>query len=173
MGAYYSAQALDLPIALLGSILCGNHFWRTSRARPSKARKSTMKRALSWGLYFGFVAAAFGLNWSAAPLDFSGPAGGVKSGVLVVWLGFLAFSIQCSAHEDLFSSFGAILKRWWGRQVVADLYISMALSALVIYAVTGSWLIAALWAAPLALFANLAVLPFVLIYFEQIAGLFG
>ena len=61
-------------------------------------------KALFWGAYAVFVALALSLGWHGEILAFSGPLAFVKLLVWVAFIGFLAYSIYCSAREDLFQS---------------------------------------------------------------------
>ena len=55
-------------------------------------------------------------------------------------------------------------------EIGLDLYISLALSVVFIYLHTGSGLVAAAWLVPVLVYANQAVLLYVVINFEQIVA---
>ena len=90
--------------------------------------------------------------------------------ILFVYLAFLAFSLYASARENFFRSIVTVNQLLWGRQVGIDLYISVFLSLALIYLIEGSFLVLLLWLLPILFFANLAILPYILLNYEQIVG---
>ncbi len=132
-------------------------------------RGEAMSKLAGRAAYFIFVGLALYLGWHDGLFVFDGPAGKGKIAVLAVWLVFLAYTLFCDSRESIFSSLGAIMKRHWGRQVMLDLYIGTALVVGVIWLTEGPTA-AAIWTIPILLFANLAVLPYVFINFDQIVG---
>ena len=90
--------------------------------------------------------------------------------VLVIYLGFLVFSLYATSKENFFRSIASVNAFLWGRQVGIDLYISVFLSLTVIYLVEGSVLVTALWFLPILIFANLAILPYILLNYGLIVS---
>ena len=90
--------------------------------------------------------------------------------ILFVYLAFLAFSLYATAKENFFRSIVTVNQLLWGRQVGIDLYISVFLSLALIYLIEGSFLVLLLWLLPILFFANLAILPYILLNYEQIVG---
>ena len=99
--------------------------------------------------------------------------GGAKLVVLAVYLGFLAFSLYATARENFFRSVGQINRLWWGRQIGLDLYISVFASLGLIWLVEGSLGVMLIWTVPVLIFANLAILPYLLLNFGAILGAFA
>ena len=89
---------------------------------------------------------------------------------LAIYLGFFAFSLYATRHENFFRSIAKVNALLWGRQVGIDLYISVLLSLAVIWLVEGSMLVMLVWLVPVLIFANLAILPYILLNFAEIAG---
>lgn len=61
---------------------------------------------------------------------------------------------------------------FWGKQVGLDLYISVFLSLALIYLIEGSVVVVLLWLFPILVFANLAILPYILLNYGAIIGHF-
>lgn len=129
-------------------------------------------RFVLWGSFFIFVAIATLTNWSDDLLRFDGPVGITRAVLIAVWIGFLIYSIYCSARENLFRTIGEMAKFHWGRQIGIDLYISVLLSIGLVYLVTGSVLETVLWAIPFIPFANQAILLFIILRLEDIIAAF-
>jgi hypothetical protein len=128
-------------------------------------------RALFWTSYVVFFALALYFGWHPGILAFSGPLAAVK---LLVWLafaGFLSYSIYCSAREDLVRSIERIAELHWGRQIGADLYLGLLLALLIVYLNEGA-VTAFLWAIPTLFFANLSILLYFAIHFDEIVARF-
>ena len=123
-----------------------------------------------WVAFFAFVAAALATGWHPRLLAFDGAGGFAKAIVVAAWVGFVAYSFYCSQRENLFKTIGTMASLHWGRQIGLDLYISLALSVVFIYLHTGSGLVAAAWLVPVLVYANQAVLLYVVINFEQIVA---
>lgn len=130
------------------------------------------KRYWLWSVYAVFLTAAmvFGAREGLVLTD--GAAPGFKYLIFVAYVGFLAYSVLATARENFFRTLGVMGRLWWGRQVGLDLYISMALSLVLIWAVEGSVWALLFWLVPVLIFANLTVLPFILLNYAEIAGLF-
>jgi hypothetical protein len=129
-------------------------------------------RTLFWSVFAVFVACALWFDGHASLFATSGPLGGAK---LCVWLAFalfLAYTIFCSARENLFVSMRSIAQLHWGRQVGADLYLGLGLALLVVYLNEGSLAVALLWALPALLFANLVTLLYFAIHFDELVARF-
>ena len=133
----------------------------------------SIRRILFWGGFAICVCIAFAMYWDASFFEFNGTERGVRLALLVTWLAFTAYSLYCIPHESLWQSAQAILKLFWGRQVTADLYISVILSMGLVYLVTGSILETLLWSLFFLPFANLAILLFLILHVEDIVRAFG
>jgi hypothetical protein len=131
-----------------------------------------LRRYRLWLVYVVFLALAarFGAREGFVASDSSYVTG--KYLVLVVFLLFLAYSLHATRKENFFRSIGVINRLYWGRQVGIDLYISVALSLALIYLVEGSAAVLLVWAGPVLIFANLAILPFILLNYNEIVGHF-
>lgn len=133
---------------------------------------SKTSRSLAlWGIYGAFACYAIYANWHQTMFQFSGPLGVWK---LVVWaalIGFLAYSLYCTARENLFRSIGAIAQMHWGRQIGADLYLGLLVGIFFIYLNEGA-MTALIWLLPTLAFANLSILLYVAIHFDTIASKF-
>jgi hypothetical protein len=97
--------------------------------------------------------------------------GAGKTTLFIVYLLFLAYSVYATKKENFFKTLNSMFGSWWGRQVGADLYISVFLSLALIYIVEGSLLITLLWFVPVIVFANLAILPYLILNYGVIVGL--
>ena len=123
---------------------------------------------LLWSTYALFVVFALYLNWHERILQFDGRLGILKLSIWAALVGFLAYSVYCSAREDLFRTIGEIGRLHWGRQIGIDLYLGLFLGLVVIYLNEGL-LAALLWTIPVIAFANLAMLLYFAIHFDAIA----
>ena len=85
------------------------------------------KNLLSWMLFAAFVALALGLHWHAQLLVFSGLVGAGKALVWLAWLAFVGYSIHCSRRENIVKSIRGMARLYWGRQIIIDLYLGVAL----------------------------------------------
>ncbi|WP_136658038.1 hypothetical protein [Nitratireductor sp. XY-223] len=130
--------------------------------------KRFIKRHALWGAYIVFLtlAAIFGAREGA--LDFSGPGAAGKAAIWLIFLAFLAYSVQAHRKEVFFRSVAKVNRLWWGLQIGLDLYISVFLSLAVIYLVEGSLLVMLLWALPVLIFANLAILPYLILNYGAV-----
>ena len=132
--------------------------------------KSQMSATL-WGLYFLFAVSALYLNWHDRIVQFDVPLGALKIAVWLLWIGFLMYSVYCSTRENLMSTVGKMSKLYWGRQIGLDLYLGLFLGFIIIYLNEGSVAVL-LWAIPLLLFVNLAMLLYFAIHFDAIVDKF-
>ena len=98
-------------------------------------------------------------------------AGG-KYVLLAIYFCFLVYSLQAARRENFFKSLTMIIKLYWGRQVCLDLYVSVVLSLIFIYMVEDSIGIFMLWILPVLVFANLAILPYLILNYGLIVGYF-
>ncbi|MCA9559355.1 MAG: hypothetical protein KC583_12420 [Myxococcales bacterium] len=128
---------------------------------------------LGWIGYAATVAVAFATGWHDDILTFAGAAGGAKATLWIVWLGFLAYSIHCARHENLFRTVGLVGRYFWGRQICADLYISATLSLAIIHLNSADLVVTLLWVLPVLFYVNLAILVYVLVHFEQLIAHFA
>jgi hypothetical protein len=127
---------------------------------------------LFWTAYFVFAVAAVALGWHDSILSLSGPLGPGKLVVFAAFLAFLAYSIRCSLHENLFATIAKMSRLWWGRQIGADLYLGLSLTLFLIYLHKGA-LVLVLWLIPALTFVNLATLLFVSIYYDSLVARFA
>ena len=123
---------------------------------------------ISWAIYAAFVAAALYFNWHPALFSFDGSHGGLKVVIWTLLVVFLAYSVYCSAKENIFRTIRKIAEFHWGRQIGIDLYLGLFIFLVFIYLHEGL-AVAALWAIPTLLFANLSTLLYLGIHFESIA----
>lgn len=78
---------------------------------------------------------------------------------LVIWA---AFSMQ-DLHGTFFDQLAVLTTLPWGVAALADLYIGFLLLAVLVFLTERSWVIAALWAAPIFILGNIwAALWFVI-----------
>lgn len=127
------------------------------------------KRYQLWLFYAAFLICAI-LYGGREPLISAGLG---KTVVIVIYLCFLAYSLYATSRENFFRSVGTINKLLWGRQIGVDLYISVFLSLALIYLVEGSFWVVLLWLVPILVFANLAILPYILLNFDALIGSFA
>jgi len=127
-----------------------------------------MQRTVGWALFALFSVAAVVTAWNDNTLEFGGPRGGAKAVSSLAFLSFLGYSIYCSIVENIFTSIRTITRLNWGRQIGVDLYLGLLVFLLFVYAHQGSMLVLALWTLPVLLFANLATLLYLAVYFESI-----
>ena len=134
--------------------------------------KRQIRRYQVWLAYVAFVIVA-ALYGAREPLF--APAANLAAGkwaLLVVYIAFLAFSLYATSRENALRSFGGMMRLLWGRQLAADLYISMAVSLGLIWLVEGSLAVMLLWSLPVLCFANLALLPYLLLNYSAVVGPF-
>lgn len=131
------------------------------------------KRYGIWLAYGVFLAVAI-LFGSREPLIATdSPYALGKIVVLIVFAGFLAYSLHATRRENFFKSVGTINRLYWGRQIGLDLYVSVFLSLALIYLHEASFSVLLLWLVPVLFFANLAILPYILLNYGSIMSLFG
>src|SRR5690606_14972061 len=119
--------------------------------RPREGESGMSKNLLSWILFGAFVALALGLHWHAQLLVFSGAVGVGKALVWLVWLALVGYSIHCSRRENIVKSIRGMARLYWGRQVIIDLYLGVALF-LVLIVLHQGFLVMLLWLLPVLLF---------------------
>ena len=122
-----------------------------------------------WALYAGFAVVASYANWQASTLEFSGALGGFKLFVWLALLGFLAYSFYCTTRENFFRSTKTVISLYWGRQIVADLYLGILIGLLIIVANDG-FVVALVWLVPLLIYANLTMLLYVALHFDELVA---
>ena len=132
----------------------------------------TLKRYQLWLPYAAFLILAFLFGGREGFVATDGPGAGGKIVLLIVFLAFLAYSLYATGKENFFRTLGVMNGLKWGRQIGADLYISVGLSLVLIYLVEGSIGVTLLWALPVLVFANLAILPYILLNYAEILGHF-
>lgn len=126
------------------------------------------KRNLLWLLYAVFLILAVSYGAREGFFSLSGSYAGGKVAVLAAYLSFLAYSLYASQKENFFKSVRIVNSYLWGLQIGLDLYISVFLSLALIYFVEGSFLVLAIWLVPVLFFANLAILPYIIINYSTI-----
>jgi len=131
-----------------------------------------MRRNALWGVYLVFLAIALAYGGRESLFDFSMPFGIAKAVILLTYFAFLAYSIQAHRKENFLRTVKSINKTWWGLQIGLDLYISVFLSLALIYLVEGSIAVTLLWAIPVIIFANLAILPYLILNYEAVVRAF-
>ena len=122
-----------------------------------------------WGLYAAFAVFALYSNWHATTLDFSGDLGVYKLAIWLALAGFLAYSFWCTTVENFFKSSKTFLSLYWGRQVVADLYLGLLISMLIIV-VNDGVVTALIWLVPVLIYANLTMLLYFALHFDEIVA---
>ncbi len=121
-----------------------------------------------WLAYAGFIALASMFGAREGFLTSPTLLAPAKYLFLLIYLLFLGFSIYATRKENFFRSLRTMNGMLWGRQVGIDLYISVFLSLTLIYLIEVSVIVVLLWALPVLLFANLAILPYILLNFSEI-----
>ena len=124
-----------------------------------------------WAAFVVFVASALYLNWHTSIMAFDGRLAWIKLLVWVSFAAFLAYSVYCSSRENLFRSLARIAELHWGRQIGTDLYLGLLLALFIIYLNEGA-LAALLWTLPVLAFANLSILLYFAIHFDEIVSKF-
>ena len=132
--------------------------------------QTILKRYNLWIFYAVFLILAALFGGRESPVSVDGPYATAKLVVLVIYISFLAYSLWATQKENFFRTLRTMNGLWWGRQIGLDLYISVFLSLALIYLIEGSILILCLWLIPVLIFANLAILPYVLLNFTEIMG---
>ena len=120
-----------------------------------------------WGLYFAFALYALIVNKQETTFQFSGTLGGMKAVVWLALIGFLSYSVYCSFRENFFRSVRSIAALLWGRQIGADLYLGLFIAIFIIFLNEGA-VIALIWLVPILIYANLVVLLYIAINFDDI-----
>jgi len=70
---------------------------------------------------------------------------------LVIW----AFTAKQELHGTFFDQFAVVTTLPWGVTALADLYIGFAFFAVIVFLTERSWLVAAVWAAPIFILGNI------------------
>lgn len=136
-------------------------------------RMLSLRRVLFWGGFTACSSVAFATYWDPSFFEFGSAAGRLRLFLLAVWIAFTGYSLYCIPQESLWNSAVEILKLFWGRQVAADLYISVFLSMGLVFLITGSVWETLLWGLFFLPFANLAILQFLILHTEELIGAFG
>lgn len=131
------------------------------------------KRYGVWGLYAVFLVLAVAFGGREGVLTTQGDPAWGKYALIAVFLAFLGYSLHATRHENFFKTLGQMNRSYWGRQVGMDLYISVALSLVLIWLVEGSVPVVLAWAVPVIFFANLAILPYIIVNYGVIVSLFA
>ena len=91
--------------------------------------------------------------------------GGLALLGLVIWA---AFSMQ-GLHGDFLDQVAVITTLPWGATTIADLYMGFLLFAVIVFLTERSWLVAALWAAPVFVVGNFWAALWVVIRLPHLA----
>lgn len=126
-------------------------------------------RTVMWLAYFGIAALAIALQADTRFLAFDGPYAIGKALVFLALGGFVAYSAYCSARENIFRTVGMMMNMHWGRQIVIDLYLGVALFTAMICLHQGA-LVALLWLVPIIVYANMATLLYLAIHYDAIVA---
>lgn len=70
---------------------------------------------------------------------------------LVIWA---AFALQ-DLHGSFFDQLGVVTTLPWGIAALGDLYVGFILFAVIVFLTERSWVVAALWAAPIFILGNI------------------
>jgi len=132
--------------------------------------KRFTKRNSLWGAYVVFIAFAVIFGAREGAFDFSGPGALGKGAIWLIFIAFFVYSIQAHRKESFFRSVVRVNRLWWGLQIGLDLYISVFLSLTLIYLIEGSLLATLLWVVPVLIFANLAILPYLILNYGAVFG---
>lgn len=130
-----------------------------------------LKRQGIWLFYAVFLIVAVATSDASLHIGYQGPLAGGIWAVAIVFALFLAYSLYCSAKEAFFRSVAKINRFHWGRQIGIDLYISVTLSLAVIWLNDGTLTMLA-WLVPVVIFANLAILPYILLNYGSLIAFF-
>lgn len=84
---------------------------------------------------------------------------------LVLWA---AFALQ-DLHGSFFDQLAVVTTLPWGTTALADLYVGFALFATLVFLTERSWLVAALWAAPVFVLGNIWAALWFVIRLPQLA----
>jgi len=131
-----------------------------------------LKRNFLWVLYFPFVIVAVVNRSDQELFGSSSPYPAGKYAIWIIYLGFLAYSLYCSTIENFFGTLKKIYPFRWARQIGMDLYAGLILSLCLIYLNDGSMLIVLLWLLPILVYANLAVLLYVVLNYDSLISNF-
>jgi hypothetical protein len=92
---------------------------------------------------------------------------------LAVLVVFSVYSLYVTWKENFWKSIKAILKLHWGRQVVADLFVGLALFAFFVFMNEPSPLVAGAWVTASFIFGNPVTLLYFVLNFESLAAHFA
>ena len=120
-----------------------------------------------WALYGAFAVFALSTSVDETTFKFSGTMGGIKAFVWLALVVFLAYSVYCSFKENFFRSLKSIAALYWGRQIGTDLYLGLFVGLLIIFLNEGIG-VALLWLVPTLIYANLVILLYIAINFDDI-----
>ena len=132
--------------------------------------KQFIRRNSLWGAYIFFLVLAVTFGGREGALDFSGSLSAGKGVIWLIFIAFLAYSIQAHRKEIFFRSVTKVNQLWWGLQIGLDLYISVFLSLALVYLIEGSLVVMLFWVIPVLVFANLAILPYLILNYGAIVN---
>lgn len=126
---------------------------------------------IAWTGYLAFVLIAIIGNGEESSFVSSGlfPLG--KYLTWALFLGFTAYTFNCSRNESLFRTMKVMQGLYWGRQIGIDLYIGLFLFIGLIGFHQGSLVTILLWAIPVLAFGNLATLLYVALHYDTLIEL--
>ncbi|MEO1043146.1 MAG: hypothetical protein AAFX52_12740 [Pseudomonadota bacterium] len=131
-----------------------------------------MARYGLWGGFVLFVVIALATQWNGDLLTINNGKGAVRMVLLALWLGFCGYSVLASRRENFFKTVRNMARLYWGRQIGADLYLSVFLSIGLVWLVTSSVTETILWSLAFIPFANMAILLFVILRLDDILAAF-
>ena len=129
----------------------------------------TYRRYRLWMFYAVFLILALLFGARENLVTTTAPYPMVKYLIFGGYIAFLAYSLIATERENFFKTVSTMNRLWWGRQVGIDLYISVALSLVLIWVIDGP-VVLLLWAVPVIIFANLAILPYILLNYAAIVS---
>ena len=122
-------------------------------------------------LYVVFVIVAIAFKGEEPLFVSNGPYPYGKPLVWLVLIAFFIYSTYVNSKENFFKTMAITGRYRWTLQIGIDLYLGVALSAVVIY-FDGGLMVLALWAVPLLIYANLATLLYFAMHYDSVMSLF-
>ena len=128
---------------------------------------SFFKKNFLWILFIVLAMVAVRTRQDESVFVSQGPYGFGKYIAWALFIGFLAYSVQCSRKENFFKSVVRIGNMYWGRQIGIDLYIGLLLPLVLIY-LHGGAIVLLLWLVPVLIYANLATLLYLALNYDAL-----
>lgn len=130
-----------------------------------------LKQNFLWILFFVFALYAVWTRQDEHIFISQGPYSFGKYLSWLIFFGFFGYSFYSSKKENFFKSLSLITKKFWGRQIIADLYIGLLLPIIIIY-LHGGVLVLIIWLIPILFYANLATLLYLALNYDSIIQYF-